>query len=34
VEVTNDAGALVALFRGTSYETRGDVVALTASDRT
>jgi acyl-CoA thioesterase len=34
VEVTNDAGALVALFRGTSYESRGDVVALAASDRT
>lgn len=27
VEVKNDAGTLVALFRGTSYETRGAVVA-------
>jgi acyl-CoA thioesterase len=34
VEVTNDAGALVALFRGTSYETRGGGVALAASERT
>jgi acyl-CoA thioesterase len=34
VEVTNGAGALVALFRGTSYETRGEVVALAAPDRT
>ena len=31
VEVTNGAGALVALFRGTSYETRGEVVALAAT---
>jgi acyl-CoA thioesterase len=27
VEVTNGAGALIALFRGTSYETRGMVIA-------
>ena len=34
VEVTRHDGALVALFRGTSYETRGEVVALPATDRT
>jgi acyl-CoA thioesterase len=33
VEVSNGAGALVALFRGTSYETRGEVVALAGPDR-
>ena len=33
VEVSNGDGTLVALFRGTSYETRGEVVAL-AADRT
>ena len=33
-EVTNGEGALVALFRGTSYETRGEVVAPAAGDRT
>jgi acyl-CoA thioesterase len=32
VEVSNGAGTLVALFRGTSYETRGEVVTL-AADR-
>jgi acyl-CoA thioesterase len=32
VEVTNGEGTLVALFRGTAYETRGEVVAK-ASDR-
>jgi acyl-CoA thioesterase len=32
VEVTDGAGALVALFRGTSYETRGDVIEPAASD--
>ena len=32
VEVTRHDGALVALFRGTSYETRGEVIALAASD--
>jgi acyl-CoA thioesterase len=32
VEVTNAAGTLVALFRGTSYETRGTVIAPTATD--
>jgi acyl-CoA thioesterase len=32
VEVTNGAGALVALFRGTSYETGGAVVAPAATD--
>jgi hypothetical protein len=31
--VSNGAGALVALFRGTSYETRGEVVALAGPDR-
>jgi acyl-CoA thioesterase len=31
VEVTNGQGTLVALFRGTSYETQGEVVAATAS---
>jgi acyl-CoA thioesterase len=33
VEVSNGDGRLVALFRGTSYETRGDVVSSAASDR-
>ena len=33
VEVRNGEGTLVALFRGTSYETRGEVVAPTADDR-
>ena len=33
VEVTRHQGALVALFRGTSYETRGEVVAPPAADR-
>jgi len=33
VEVTDHSGALVALFRGTSYETRGEVVPLPAPDR-
>jgi acyl-CoA thioesterase len=28
VEVTREDGSLVALFRGTSYETRGEVVAF------
>jgi acyl-CoA thioesterase len=32
VEVARHDGALVALFRGTSYETRGDVVAPAAAD--
>jgi acyl-CoA thioesterase len=32
VEVTNGEGTLVALFRGTAYETRGEVVA-SAGDR-
>jgi acyl-CoA thioesterase len=32
VEVRNGAGTLVALFRGTSYESRGEVVTL-AADR-
>ena len=32
VEVSTADGAIVALFRGTSYETRGEVVA-TASER-
>lgn len=31
VEVRNGAGTLVALFRGTSYETRGEVVTLSAT---
>ena len=34
VEVRSGEGALVALFRGTSYETRGEVVTTTATDRT
>jgi acyl-CoA thioesterase len=34
VEVTNGAGRLVALFRGTSYETRGEVLTPAATDRT
>jgi acyl-CoA thioesterase len=34
VEVTKGEGALVALFRGTSYETRGEVVSPAAIDRT
>jgi acyl-CoA thioesterase len=33
VEVTNGDGRLVALFRGTAYETRGEVAAAKASDR-
>jgi acyl-CoA thioesterase len=33
VEVTNGAGTLVALFRGTSYETRGEVVTPAGPDR-
>jgi acyl-CoA thioesterase len=33
VEVTNGDGTLIALFRGTSYETRGEVVATPASDQ-
>ena len=33
VEVTSGQGKLVALFRGTSYETRGEVVALTPTDQ-
>ena len=33
VEVRNGEGTLVALFRGTSYETRGEVVAPTADDQ-
>ena len=33
VEVTNGQGKTVALFRGTSYETRGEVVPLPAPDR-
>jgi acyl-CoA thioesterase len=33
VEVRNGEGTLVALFRGTAYETRGEVVAPTAADR-
>ena len=33
VEVRNDDGTLVALFRGTSYETRGEVVPPAAADR-
>jgi acyl-CoA thioesterase len=34
VEVTRHDGTLVALFRGTSYETRGEVVAPPAADQT
>jgi acyl-CoA thioesterase len=33
VEVTDSDGTLVALFRGTAYETRGQVVAPEARDR-
>jgi acyl-CoA thioesterase len=33
VEVTKGEGVLVALFRGTSYETRGEVVSPAAIDR-
>jgi acyl-CoA thioesterase len=33
VEVINGAGTLVALFRGTSYETRGEVVTLPGTER-
>jgi acyl-CoA thioesterase len=33
VEVANAAGALVALFRGTSYETRGAVVMATGPEQ-
>jgi acyl-CoA thioesterase len=33
VEVENAEGALVALFRGTSYETRGAVVAAPGSEQ-
>jgi acyl-CoA thioesterase len=33
VEVINAAGTLVALFRGTSYETRGEVVTLPGTER-
>jgi acyl-CoA thioesterase len=33
VEVTNGAGRLVALFRGTSYETRGEVITPAATER-
>jgi acyl-CoA thioesterase len=29
VEVSNGEGTVIALFRGTSYETRGEVVAMT-----
>jgi acyl-CoA thioesterase len=32
VEVTGADGTLIALFRGTAYETRGEVVPLTPSD--
>jgi acyl-CoA thioesterase len=34
VEVRSGEGTLVALFRGTSYETRGEVVAPAVTDRT
>jgi acyl-CoA thioesterase len=34
VEVTTSEGTLVALFRGTSYETRGQVVAPPATHQT
>jgi acyl-CoA thioesterase len=34
VEVSRRDGTLVALFRGTSYETRGEVVAPPAADQT
>jgi acyl-CoA thioesterase len=33
VEVRSGEGTLVALFRGTSYESRGEVVALAGPDR-
>ena len=33
VEVTSHDGMLLALFRGTSYETRGEVVAPPAADQ-
>jgi acyl-CoA thioesterase len=33
VEVTRSDGTLVALFRGTSYETRGEVIAPPATDQ-
>ena len=33
VEVSNGDGTVIALFRGTSYETRGEVVAMAATDR-
>jgi acyl-CoA thioesterase len=33
VEVRDGTGTLVALFRGTSYETRGEVVTLAVTDR-
>jgi acyl-CoA thioesterase len=33
VEVRDGRGTLVALFRGTSYETRGEVVTLAVTDR-
>ena len=33
VEVRSGGGTLVALFRGTSYETRGEVVPLAGPDR-
>ena len=33
VEVIDGAGTLVALFRGTSYETRGEVVPFAGPDR-
>jgi acyl-CoA thioesterase len=33
VEVVSDDGTLVALFRGTSYETRGEVVAMPTAER-
>ena len=33
VEVRNDDGTLVALFRGTSYETRGEVITLPGTAR-
>lgn len=34
VEVRSGEGTVVALFRGTSYETRGEVVTTTATDQT
>jgi acyl-CoA thioesterase len=33
VEVRSGEGTLVALFRGTSYETRGEVVAMTTGNQ-